>query len=175
MFSRTLSVARPLCRRSFASAAAADSVELPVQLFGLSATYANALFRTATRAGTLGAVEKDLQGFKSLISSTPALHSYLNNPIISRKDKAEDISKISARMTETTRGFLGVLAENGRLGEVTKIIDTFDQLMKAKQGIVEARVVSAQALTKKTTKGYRRRCCFKPFRERQETTVDGRS
>mmetsp|Transcript_16404 Transcript_16404/g.19923 ORF Transcript_16404/g.19923 Transcript_16404/m.19923 type:complete len:211 (+) Transcript_16404:153-785(+) len=150
MFSRVLNVSRPLCRRSFSTEAA--KVDLPIQLFGLPATYANALFKTATRANALPAVEKDLASFKKLIESSEQLKNYLNNPVISRKDKAEDINKISAKMSDTTRGFLGVLAENGRLGELTKIMSTFDELMKAKQGIVEATVVSAQPLTKRQLK-----------------------
>lgn len=155
MLSRTLFSARPLARtqaRTFAAAAAKEDVELPTALFGLQATYANALFKTATRNGSLATVEKDLQGFSKLIAESAQLKTYLKNPIISRKDKTEDIGKICAKMNETTRGFFGVLAENGRLAEIEKIISSFDQLMQAKSGIVEGTVVTAQALTKKQLK-----------------------
>ena len=135
--------------RPFSTEGKAADVPLPINLYGLPARYANALFKTAYRAGALADVDAELKSFGELMTTNEALKSYLKNPVISRKDKAEDMGKICKGMSELTRGFFGVLAENGRLQEVPKIIDTFDQLMKAQRGEVEATVITAAPLTKK--------------------------
>lgn len=143
--------ARPLAggARAFSTDGKPEDVPLPINLYGLPARYANALFKTAYRAGALAEVDAELKSFGEMVSTNEALKSYLMNPVISRKDKAEDMGKICQGMSELTRGFFGVLAENGRLQEVPKIIDTFDQIMKAQRGEVEATVITAAPLTNK--------------------------
>ena len=76
----------------------------------------------------------------------------MSNPIISRTDKAADVAKISKGMNETTRGFLNVLAENGRLPEINKIIGSFNTILNAKRGIVDATVTAAEELSAKQLK-----------------------
>merc|ERR1712194_148329 len=75
-----------------------------------------------------------------------------SNPIISRTDKATDVGKISKGMNDTTRGFLNVLAENGRLPEINKIIGSFNTILNAKRGIVDATVTAAEELSGKQLK-----------------------
>lgn len=124
-------------------------MELPKDLYGLHARYANALYVAATKNGSLGAVETDVNEFKELVKGSPEFRTYLRNPIISRSDKEADLNRISKGMNETTRGFLGVLASNGRLGDVEKVIDRFQELMRAQRGLVAATVISAEPLNKK--------------------------
>lgn len=57
------------------------------------------------------------------------------------------MDKISVGMQPTTRGFLSLIAENGRLPELIKICGTFDKLMDAQRGIVSATVTSAEEYT----------------------------
>ncbi|GBG30432.1 ATP synthase subunit O, mitochondrial [Hondaea fermentalgiana] len=138
--------------RGFAAAADKKPVELPVQLYGLSARYANALFVACQRAQTLPSVEQDLATLKEWSTSNETFKSYINNPVISRQDKVKDMSKISEGMNDTTRGFLTVLAENGRLNELDKVLDTFQILLNAQRGVVEATVTAAEDLTSKQLK-----------------------
>jgi F-type H+-transporting ATPase subunit O len=140
--------------RSLSSAAAAAgkvetkaAVKLPVQLYGLSARYANAVYVAATRAGSLDAVEADLKTVAGWQKSNKKFAEYVANPIISRTDKAADMKKITVGMNETTKGLLTVMAENGRLGELPAVIKTFGTLMSAKRGIVEATVTAAEPLS----------------------------
>jgi F-type H+-transporting ATPase subunit O len=141
--------------RSLSSAAAAAgkaeskaaAVKLPVQLYGLSARYANAVYVAATRAGSLDAVEADLKTVAGWQKSSKKFAEYVANPIISRTDKAADMKKITVGMNETTKGLLSVMAENGRLRELPAVIKTFGTLMSAKRGIVEATVTAAEALS----------------------------
>jgi F-type H+-transporting ATPase subunit O len=126
----------------------AAAIKLPVQLYGLSARYANAVYVAATRAGSLDAVEADLQTVAGWQKSHKKFAEYVANPIISRTDKAADMKKITVGMNETTKGLLTVMAENGRLGELSAILKTFETLMSAKRGIVEATVTAAEPLSK---------------------------
>lgn len=112
------------------------------------ARYANALFTAASKANSLNAVEKDIAQLSELIAKVPTFATYLKNPIVKRSEKVADLAKISKGMDGSTRGFLTVLAENGRLAELAKVIKTFGLLMDAKRGTVQATVTSASALSK---------------------------
>lgn len=143
--------AKKTATKAASTGAAAESkveghVALPVQLYGVNARYANALYVAATKAGTLNAVESDLNTIQSWLKSNPAFSKYLNNPIIRKNEKLADVEKISKGMNETTRGFLAVLASNGRLADLEKVMSTFGILMNARSGTVEATVTTAEPL-----------------------------
>jgi len=121
-------------------------VQLPLSLYGTSARYANALFVSASRSGELAAVQKDLTTVSSWLKDG-VFAEYTKNPVISRADKTKDMVAISKGMTNCSRGFLAVLAENGRLRELGGVISTFDKLMAAQSGIVDAVVTSPFALS----------------------------
>jgi len=133
--------------RTPAERASARNVELPTKLYGVHSRYANALYMAAARADSLKAVEEDFKTIRSWIKSNKSFATYLHNPVIRKSDKVADIEKISKGMNDTTRGFLGVLASNARLGDLEKVLSKFDTLMNARNGIVEAVVTSAEPLS----------------------------
>lgn len=122
-------------------------VALPVQLYGVHARYANALYVAATKAGSITNVEADFNVIQSWLKTNPSFSKYLNNPIIRKSEKLADIEKISKGMNDTTRGFLSVLTSNGRLSDLEKVMSTFGILMNARSGTVEATVTTAEPLT----------------------------
>eukprot|EP00924_Labyrinthula_sp_SR-Ha-C_P004532 maker-scaffold_1-snap-gene-3.2-mRNA-1 protein AED:0.06 eAED:0.06 QI:267/1/1/1/0.5/0.33/3/231/214 len=151
MLTRFLSSSKSLtASKSKAFFSTAAPVELPIQLFGVNANYANALFKIAVRQNTLDTVEKDLTSFSSMIKTNEKLKSYLDNPIISTEHKVQDITKVADQvgLSKTTSSFLAILAENDRLGEFGDVVSKFSELMKAKNGIVEATVKTASELSK---------------------------
>jgi len=155
MFSRSATrMARSvqLQSRSFSAAAKREPVELPAKLFGLGARYANALFTSAVRAKALPNVESDLKALAQIQKESPVFAEYLKNPIIPFEEKAADMDKVSAGMCDTTRGFLNVVAQNNRLGELNKILRSFQLLLNAQRGIVEATVTSSEDLSAKQLK-----------------------
>ena len=87
-----------------------------------------------------------------MLSSTPEFKSYLENPIVKRQEKQADLDKISKGMNVTTRGFLSLLAENGRLNDLEKVLSTFNKIMDADRGEVTAVVTSADSLSSQETK-----------------------
>jgi F-type H+-transporting ATPase subunit O len=139
-------------RRSLSSAATpaaakgGKQVTLPIQLYGLHARYANALYSAAVKADTLTKVETDLNTVKDMLTNVPKLRTYLRNPIVKRSEKVQDLNKMTAGMSDVTRGFFTVLAENGRLSDLDGIMATFSKLMDAERGVVKAMVTSAEPL-----------------------------
>jgi len=131
--------------RTFADAAHAP----PIALFGLEAKYANALYTSASKDGSLAKVEKDLTAIAKNIGSVPNFAEFLENPTISRANKKGDIEAImkAGKFSPVTSSFFSVLAENGRLGASSKIIDSFSQLMMANRGEVSAKIISAEPLS----------------------------
>lgn len=72
----------------------------------------------------------------------------MKNPSIKRRDKVEVLKSISAKLNQTkeTTNLLGLLAENGRLGQINGIINTFKILMAATRGEVTCEVITAKPL-----------------------------
>lgn len=70
------------------------------------------------------------------------------DPTIGRDEKKERIVKlIGPRVHSVTSRFFQVLAANGRLSDVEVVADSFNQLIDAERGIVQATVSTAQELS----------------------------
>merc|ERR1712226_682775 len=81
-----------------------------------------------------------------------AFASFLENPMISRDDKEKSVlDMLKGKTSDTTLNLMTTLAGNARLGDLPKIVSTYQQLMKAKRGEVEATIISADELTKAQT------------------------
>ncbi|KAI9257677.1 OSCP/delta subunit of ATPase [Sporodiniella umbellata] len=132
-------------------AAAPTSVKAPVTLFGLDGRYATAIYTAAARQNSLDAVEKDLKAFSQAIKSDAAFKSFLENPTIGRSNKLNSLAEISKKAGKTnalTTNLLDVLAENGRLNQLDKVIETFGELMSAHRNELPLVVTSAKPLDK---------------------------
>jgi F-type H+-transporting ATPase subunit O len=90
------------------------------------------------------------QNFAGHADTNTTFARFLEKPTIRKADKKKDIEAICATGTfsPSTVAFLGTLAENGRLGEVSKINAKYAELMRASRGEVLSVVTSADALTK---------------------------
>jgi F-type H+-transporting ATPase subunit O len=121
-----------------------------LQLFGIHARYANALYSVASKQKTLDKVEQELLGLEATIEKEPHFASFLKDPTIARASKKEDISKVmeKGKFSKPVAGLFEVLAENGRLPETLGVISSFKQLMAAYRGEVQAKVTSADPLSK---------------------------
>lgn len=151
-------VAPKVASRNFAAAASKETeiagfgemTQPKLQLFGLHARYANALYSVAAKQNVLEAVEKELLSIEDTISKEPNFASFLKDPTIARASKKEDISKVmeQAKFSKPVAGLFEVLAENGRLPDAVGVINSYKQLMTAYRGEVHAKVTSADPLTK---------------------------
>ena len=115
----------------------------------LAGRYASALFDLASEAGTVSAVESDLDNLEAALHESAELRALIGNPEISRHQIAKVVSGLAAAMglSDLTKNFLGVLAENRRVAELPAMIRAFHTIAAAQRGEVTAEVASAHALT----------------------------
>lgn len=118
-----------------------------VTIYGLHARYANATYVVASKAGKLDQVEAELTALAKAAEKPGAWASLLSNPLISRNAKVAAVSKMNDKLTPVTLNLLVTMAANARLGDLPKVAETFEQLMKAKRGEVEAKIISAEPLS----------------------------
>lgn len=125
----------------------AEETHQPVlTVYGLPARYANATYVAASKANQLEIVEGELASLFSASESSKKFQQLLENPLISRDDKTSYVESLD-KLSPITRNLLSTMAGNARLSELPKVASTFSQLMKAKRGEVEAKIISAQELT----------------------------
>jgi len=137
--SRTTAVRRTLSTKA--------SHKPVITIHGLHARYANATYIAASKASKLDQVEAELKGLAAGAIKSPAFANLLNNPLISRTDKVAAVSSLDDKLNHITRNLLVTMAGNARLSELPKVVSTFEQLMKAKRGEVDAKIISAEALS----------------------------
>ena len=115
----------------------------------LAGRYASALFDLASEAGTVSAVESDLDSLEAALRESAELRALIKNPEISREQIGKVMTGLGAAMglSELTQNFLGVLAENRRVADLPAMIRAFHMIAAAQRGEVTAEVASAHALT----------------------------
>lgn len=114
----------------------------------VGARYAQALFDLAEEGQALDAVRADLKSLRKAWAESADLRRLASSPVISGEDKARGLIAIAdkASFNALTRKFLGLLAQNGRAGDLTAVIAGFDRLYAMRTGLVSAEVVSAAPL-----------------------------
>lgn len=115
----------------------------------LAGRYASALFDLAAENGTVTAVESDLEKLDAALSESEELMMLTTNPRVSRGEAATALNGISdvLGLSDLTRNFLGVVAQNRRLGHLPQIVRAFGQIAAAQRGEVTASVTSAHPLS----------------------------
>ncbi|XP_003701590.1 ATP synthase subunit O, mitochondrial [Megachile rotundata] len=143
-----MSFSRVIVRSFSSSLATQQMVKPPIQVFGVDGRYATALYSAASKQKSLNAVEKDLLKFEGLLKTDQKLNEFVKDPAIKRKDKAESLKAIGSKisLSKETTNLLALLAENGRLGYLNSIINTFKLLMAANRGEVPCEVTTAKPL-----------------------------
>ena len=114
----------------------------------LSGRYATALFGLALEQKKIDAVGVSLNGFAKALGESAELKALTTNPLVSRSDAAKGVAAVAKAMKldALTTNFLGVLAQNSRLGQVGPVIAAFNTLAANHRGEATAQVTSAHAL-----------------------------
>lgn len=133
---------------------AADASHQPVlRIHGLAARYANATYVAASKAGQLEQVEQELLALQNTAAKSAEFAAFLNNPLIPRDQKAADITKLTGgKFSPLTTNLLTTMAGNARLNELPKVANTFERLMQAKRGQVDAVLITAEKISDKEAK-----------------------
>jgi F-type H+-transporting ATPase subunit delta len=117
----------------------------------LSGRYATALFELARDGKAIDSVGKSLESIKAALAQSGDFSQLTTNPLLSRAAAAKAVAAVakSLKVDALTTKFLGVLAQNRRLGELNSIIAAYAALASAFRGEATAEVTSAHALDKK--------------------------
>lgn len=115
----------------------------------LSGRYATALFGLARDEKALDAVSASLAMLRAALAESEDLRKLTISPIVSRDQATKAITATAGAMgiDPLTTKFLGVLAQNRRLGQLGAVIRAFGQLAAAHRGETTAEVTSAHPLT----------------------------
>ena len=115
----------------------------------LGGRYALALFELAEEAKAIDQVEHSLLAVRDALAQSADLREVTTSPLVARGDAVKAVTATADQMglDPTTRSFLGVLAENRRLGQLPQIIRAFRQLATRHRGEQTAEVTSAHPLT----------------------------
>jgi F-type H+-transporting ATPase subunit delta len=115
----------------------------------LSGRYATALFDLARDEKAIDAVSASLQTLKGALADSEDFRRLTTSPLVSRAEalKAVVPTATALGLDPLTTKFLGVLAQNRRLGQIAQVIRAFNNLAAAHRGEITAEVTSARALT----------------------------
>jgi F-type H+-transporting ATPase subunit delta len=114
-----------------------------------SLQYATALADIALEQGSADPVKKQLEDFGAAYAESAELRNVLANPAVERAAKHGVIEKLVARLgaSRIVRNFLFVVADNQRTHLLPEILQTFETVIRQRQGVAEAEVTSAAELT----------------------------
>ena len=114
----------------------------------LAGRYATALFGLARDEGQIDAVSRSLDSLEAALSESNDFAALVSSPLVGRSDAAKAIAALvpTLGLDPITARFIGVLAENGRLGELRNVIRLVRQLALGHRGETTAEVTSAHPL-----------------------------
>jgi F-type H+-transporting ATPase subunit delta len=115
----------------------------------LAGRYATALFELARDQRQLETVGDGLQALRETLRDSMELQELIASPLVSRADgvKAVRATAEAMRLDPITANFLGVLANNRRLGQLPQVIRAFNLLAARHRGETTAEVTSARPLS----------------------------
>jgi F-type H+-transporting ATPase subunit delta len=110
-----------------------------------SQQYANALADIAFEQGAVDAVMKQLNDFYGLYAASGELRNFLSSPAVTRDAKHRVIEKLIGRTgaSKAVRNFLFVVVDHRRTAILPEMVAAVQEVVRKRQGIVEAQVSSA--------------------------------
>ena len=114
----------------------------------LAGRYATALFELAHEQHALDAVSASLATLKGTIAESDEFRRLIASPLVGRSEATKAIAAAAAAMglDPLTANFLGVLAQNRRLGQIDAVIRAFRGLLARHRNQTTADVISAHPL-----------------------------
>lgn len=114
----------------------------------LAGRYARALFELADEGQALDRVAEDLKGLDALLTESEDLQRLVRSPLYGRDQQAKAMEAILERagVSDLTRRFVLVVANNRRLFALPKMIRAFLAELARRRGEVRAEVTAAAPL-----------------------------
>ena len=114
----------------------------------VSRRYATALCEEADRAGTLEAVDDDVEMLRRSLDANDALARFFTSPVIPAEKKKDVIDALlEDRVEALTLQFLHLLVEKDRETVTASILDAYHDLRDEQRGIVDATARVARPLS----------------------------
>jgi F-type H+-transporting ATPase subunit delta len=113
-----------------------------------SLQYATALADIVLQQGAAEPAERQLKDFLAAYEESAELRNALATPAIKREVKHHVIEQLIARLgaSRIIRNFLFVIVDNQRFHLLPEIVESFQQIIRDRQGVAEAQVATAVAL-----------------------------
>ncbi len=113
-----------------------------------SLQYATSLADIVLERAAAEPARKQLEDFRAAYDESAELRNFLCSPAIAREAKHKVIEKLAALLgaSKIIRNFLFVMADNQRIHLLPEIVDTFELVLRQRQGVAEAEVTSAVEL-----------------------------
>lgn len=101
------------------------------------------------KKGSLNETEKELDKIKTVLSKSSKLATFLNDPLHKKEEKQKFVVSLLKEQNYSTHiiNFFQIVAENGRLGLTSKIIQNFGSIMRAYRNEVPINIISATGLS----------------------------
>jgi len=114
-----------------------------------SQQYANALADIALAQGAAVPVTQQLGDFTAAYASSTELRNILASPAVSKAEKRGVAERISARLGagKIVRNFLFVVIDHQRTQSLPEIFESFQNVLRERQGVAEAEIFSPTALS----------------------------
>ncbi len=114
-----------------------------------SKSYALALYELAKETSDLPSVEEGMKAIDKLIRENSDFKEMILSPTISKENKQEVIFSIAEKnnFSQTLKKFLGFVAIKNRLFFLSKIIDSFLNLVSNEKGELKAKLISSKKLS----------------------------
>ncbi len=114
----------------------------------VSKTYGDALFELALEKQTIDTVFEEVKEVKEVFTENEELMKLLNHPKITKDEKVKIIEELfKGKVSDDVTGFLVIIMDKGRYGELTAIFDYFIAKVKEYKKIGIAKVTSAVVLS----------------------------
>jgi len=123
-----------------------DAIAIPSEA---ARRYAGALLELAEEAKSLKSAEKDLKTLAGLFAKSGDLVAMAASPVVSDADKAKALLVLAkkAKLGKLVSNFIGIVASNGRAGELPAMVAAFEHMLAEKRGTENALVTSATKLS----------------------------
>ncbi|MQL79093.1 hypothetical protein Taro_011544 [Colocasia esculenta] len=120
------------------------NVKVPLSLFGISGNYASALFLAASKVNLLDKVEREILVVVEASKKSPVFSQFIKDSSVPADVRVKAMQEIfsEAGFSDVTKNFLAVMAENGRLRHIEKIVKSFVDLTMAHKGEVKVTVTT---------------------------------
>lgn len=108
--------------------------------------YAEAIYKLAVKKQSLDAWSETLQ-YLAAVASDERISTLDGDPSISIKQLSDlFISICNNELNDESRNFILLMIENGRVGILPQVSESFERLKAQHEGVLDAKIVSAFAL-----------------------------